>query len=145
MARLEAVPPRVLGNLRAAVQEETANLVAYIKDQKLSGQVLQSRSGHLRDSVNPDFQESETSVVGSAGTEVSYAGVHEYGGVYNIREHERRLTMAWGRPVKEPRLITVQGHVAHYPERSFLRSSLEENAERIKANLAAALAAGVQK
>jgi phage gpG-like protein len=144
--RLEEVPPRVLGLVRQAVMAETINLVREAK-QKVSGPVLKTKTGTLRRGVNAAFEDTDTSIVGSAGigkAVAKYPAVHEYGGTFTIREHTRRMTMAWGRAVANPRQISVRAHTATYPERSYLRSSLRENEARIKAAIDAAVSRGVK-
>lgn len=143
---LGQVHPRVHGLVRQAVMAETINLVS-VEKGKVSGPVLKTKSGTLRRGINPQFEETETSITGSAGIgkeAAKYPAVHEFGGTFTIREHTRRMTQAWGRAVKNPRQITVRAHAAIYPERSYLRSSLRENEARIKGNIAQAVSQGVQ-
>ena len=146
IAGLQQVHPRVLGLLRSTVRAETLNLVREAK-QKVSGPVLKTKTGTLRRGINDAFEETDTSIVGSAGigkAEAKYPAVHEFGGMVTVREHTRRMTMAWGRAVKTPRQISVRAHTATYPERSYLRSTLLENYERIRRALETAVSQGVK-
>ena len=146
ITHLGEVHPRTHGFVRQAVMKETMHLVREEK-QKVSGPVLKTKTGTLRRGINAAFEDTDTSIVGSAGigkAEAKYPAVHEYGGTVTVREHTRRMTMAWGRAVANPRQISVRAHTATYPERSYLRSSLRENEPRIKANIAAAVAQGVK-
>jgi phage gpG-like protein len=142
IARLERVPEQVRGALRRAISIQAFDLMAYVKASKLSGQVLRTRSDHLRGGINVKL--SGDGLSARVGPNVKYARVHEYGGAFTIREHMRMMTQAFGRPVKEPRKISVREHVARYPERSFLRSSLRENEGRIRAAIEAAVTEGVK-
>jgi phage gpG-like protein len=146
IVHLEEVHPRVDSLVRQAVRAETLNLVREAKE-KVSGPVLKTKTGTLRRGINAEFEETDTSIIGSAGigkAEAKYPAVHEFGGTVTVREHTRRMTMAWGRAVKTPRQISVRAHTATYPERSFLRSTLRENEARIKAAIAAAVTQGVK-
>jgi len=142
IARLERVPPQVTGALRRAISIQAFDLMGYVKANKLSGQVLRNRSDHLRGSINVELGGDGLSA--RVGTGVVYGRVHEYGGAFTIREHMRMMTQAFGRAVKEPRKISVREHIARYPERSFLRSSLRENEGRIRAAIEAAVTEGVK-
>ncbi len=115
-------------------------ILAHVKAEKLSGQVLKNKTGRLRRSVNFRETESETEIGGSVGTNVEYAAAHEYGfqGTVNVRAHLRSITQAFGRPI-EPKQITVSAHpmTMNIAEKSFLRSSLNDFREKIKNEYAA--------
>lgn len=146
IVKLGQVEPRVRGRLWAAVKAETINLVREAR-LKASGPVLRVRTDKLRGGINPKFDESEIAITGSAGInagKAKYPAVHEYGGTVTIREHLRMMRVAFGRPVKVPRKISVRAHSATYPERSYLRSSLRENEARIRTALRNAVATGVK-
>ena len=105
----------------------------HVTTQKLSGQVLNRRTGRLRNSINSRVTTGPSEVSASVGTGVQYAAAHEYGVQRNVvvTVHHRMQTMAWGKPMKNPREVLVNQHVAHMnlPERSFLRSSLQDKKE----------------
>jgi phage gpG-like protein len=128
--------------VREAVEKEAIRLTRYVKEMKLSGQVLKNRTGTLRRKINYRITETETTVVASVGVKLSYAAAHEYGfdGVVDVKEHLREVRMAWGRPIT-PVQAVVRAHTMHMhvPERSFLRSSLRENAPSIREALAEAV------
>ncbi|MGH7192240.1 MAG: phage virion morphogenesis protein, partial [Candidatus Saccharimonadales bacterium] len=63
------------------------------------------------------------------GTNVEYAGIHEYGKTFS-----RMVSEAYGRPMKNPHAVTF-----HYPERSFLRSSLHDLESSIREALRKAI------
>lgn len=129
-----------LGELSGGMQERLVQIMdgvgidvqTYVVTRKLSGQVLNRRSGALSASINQKVRQSAQSVTAVIGSNLEKGGynvLHEYG-AYNavVPLHERMQTMAWGKPMKNPRLVFVNAHVAHYPERSYLRSSLRESA-----------------
>jgi phage gpG-like protein len=143
--RLRSIGPRVRENLINAVKIQWMLLQSHVVTQKLSSQVLHRVTGNLASSIHvggPNtasaFEETPVSLVGRVGTKVRYAKVHEYGGAIQIKAHERRMTMVFGRPVAQ-RMISVGSYTAHYPERSFLRSSLQERADSIRVALKAAV------
>lgn len=119
------MPNRLREEMVTATKRFLLKLTKRVKE-KLSGQVLNVRTGRLRRSIHMEVNESVTSVVGTVGTNVIYARPHEYGGPVTVKEHLRTVKQAWGRPLKEPKQVTVRSHVKNLPERSFLRSSLLE-------------------
>lgn len=137
IADLNGLQPKLLKQVQDAVKASAYEVQA-LTMQKLSGDVLNVRTGRLRRSINVKFNTSETGAEATIGTNVEYARVHEYGGLVRIKEHMRMMTQAFGRPVKEPREIPVAAHDVNYPERSFLRSSLKELAPKIIAQIKAA-------
>lgn len=61
---------------------------------------------------------------------VPYWKVIEYGfkGIQRIREHLRRITMAWGKRI-EPKVVSVRAHnrKVNRPEKAILRKNLKKN------------------
>lgn len=143
--RIGAFGPKIQGGLEKAIRRLTIELLAQVKAQKLSGQVLNVKTGRLRRSITQRIDGAgSASVTGTVGTNVAYGKVHEFGGPQTIRAHQRMMTKAWGKPVKEPRLISVRAHIAKYPERSFLRSALADLEPKIKATLQGAVTEAVK-
>lgn len=133
--RFAAMPERLRERLRREITELTVDLQSHVKADKLSGQVLNVRTGNLRRNINTRVQETATSITGTVGTNVEYARIHEYGGT--MKEHLRTITHAFGRPLKQAKTIKVGGYTV--PERSFLRSSLADRRAIIEGRIAAAL------
>lgn len=135
IARFKGMPGRLREELRNGIGRAVLKLQAYVKDGKLSGQVLNVRTGRLRRSIAQQVTDEGQRVVGIVGTNVVYARVHEYGfsGTVDVREHLRRA--------KSGALQAVRGHSRHVnlPERSFLRSALEDMAPDIRAEVEASL------
>ena len=115
--------------LRQGMQIAMFDLQRYVKQEKLSGQVLKVRTGNLRSNINQTVEDQGGQIVGSVGTNVKYGRVHEYGGTVSIPEHDRRLMSG--------KTVTVRAHTATFPARSFLRSSLSDRRDRIIATLEA--------
>jgi phage gpG-like protein len=117
-------------------------LVRYVKEHKLSGQVLHVRTGTLRRKINYRVTQTAAAITGQVGVKLSYAAAHEYGldVEEQVREHLRTAKMAFGRPIA-PVTFSVRAHTRHMklPERSFLRSSLREMTPEIQAMIRAAV------
>lgn len=132
------IHPRYMKDLITRVRRQGLGLARYVKAGKLSGQVLKTKTGTLRRKVNFQMEVTDTMVIGSVGVgmeEAKYARIHEYGGTVTIKEHLRRIKQAFGRPLKDPKTITVKAHSAHFPERSYLRSALKDMETEIKTDL----------
>ena len=133
--RLRGMPEEVQRALLAKVHALTLELEAHVKMDKLSGQVLHVITGRLRRSIYSDVRTEGDAVIGrvfSSG-DVPYAAIHEFGG--RTAPHDIY-------PVKKQALSFMQSgkrafyrHVRHpgsrIPERSYLRSSLDDMRDRI--------------
>jgi phage gpG-like protein len=116
--------------LKQLIQRLTFKLLAMVKAEKLSGQVLNVKTGKLRRSINAKFENSGNT--GTVGTNLIYAKVHENGGPIEIGAHMRMMKQAFGKPVKVPREIPISAHIANFPEKSFLRSALKDLEPKIQ-------------
>lgn len=132
MAKISDIVNRLAPALERAMKNEMVRVSDYVRSQKLSGQVLNRRSGDLSRSITGQASVTGTgTVTGTVGTKgIPYAAIHEFGGSY-----WRVMDQAFGRPIV-PRSVhwTV-------PERSYLRTSANENAERVSAALRLAASA----
>jgi phage gpG-like protein len=140
VARFRAMSQTMRQSLVDVMRKVWYDLQGYVVTSKLSGQVLRRVTGNLASSIHEGGPNSTTAftdegfqLVGKVGTRVKYAAIHEYGFSGEI---SRTVTQAWGRPVKNPHKITYH---ATFPERSFLRSGLEDMSTRIKNDIAAAV------
>jgi phage gpG-like protein len=126
---LQAKVPALNTAVRTSVTRATFALVAYVKANKLSGQVLKVKTGTLRRKINGRVTETSNSITGQVGVKLAYAAAHEYGfdGTESVRAHLRTIKQALGRLIA-PVTVSVKGFTRHVrlPERSFLRSSLRE-------------------
>ena len=140
IARLTAWTPNVRQALVKVVTKEAVRLQAHVVKDKLTGQVLHVRTGTLRRSINMRVEESHTSVLGMVGTNVWYGKVHEFG--EDIPAHQRLMTQVFGRQLKYPMYVNVKAY--RMPERSFLRSALEDNLPNIRQALHDAVVSAVK-
>lgn len=140
LAYMAGIFPRVRAAARQSITRSLFELVAEVKSQKLSGQVLRNRTGRLRRSIHKsDVVDSGNEISGTVGTNVQYAAVHEYGfaGTVTVKAHMRMIKQAWGKALKNPHEVSVRSHgrQVNLPERSFLRSALKEMAPAFIARL----------
>ena len=138
-ARFDAYPAALQAALGAKATELATALADLVKD-KLSGAVLNAGSGALRDSIAASVTADADGILALVASEgdVKYAAIQEYGGKTSAHEIL---------PVKGDVLAFVAGNGQHFarrvehpgsviPERSYLRSSLEDMKDEILAALA---------
>ena len=153
VAHLGAIPEQAQAVLRTEVSSLTEELLRLVRQNKLSGQVLNVRTGTLRRAINQQVDASADIITGRVGVKLVYAGIHEYGGTIQrkLREAKVRFRVnAKGEMMKRGNLLTfakkghkrvqertvsVGAHSIQMPERSFLRSSLAEMTPVIQARL----------
>ncbi len=134
-ARLGAFPAELLADLNAKAAMLAGALADKVKDDKLSGQVLNALSGDLRASIVSEASVDGDDVVGSVGStgDVKYAAIQEYGGKTAAHEilpsKAEALAFIVGGALRFARRVEHPGSVI--PERSYLRSSLEEMTDEI--------------
>lgn len=121
-----------------AVKDEMVKLADYVRATKLQGNPLNHRTGRLSRSVTgrADIDGTDT-INGSIGVsldEVPYAAVHEFGGTFNVPAYVREVDKVFGRSVK-PFEQNVRAHTATYPQRAFLKPSMDERRDAILASL----------
>jgi len=134
---LQSAGMRVREAVRTGVQR-AGDLVLTRAKEKLSGEVLRNRTGQLRRSINQRFRDSGTRIETQVGTNVKYAAIHEYGfdGPETVKAHARKISHAFGRTIA-PTVVQVRSFErrVRMPERSFLRSSLNELRPQIEATI----------
>ena len=125
---IEKYAPQIRARLRRNMEGFLIELEGYVKEKKLTGQVLHVVTGTLRRSIHHFLRETEEAIIGSvaSGREAPYAAPHEFGGTFVIPSHRRTITQAFGRQLKTPSTFTVRQHMAIFPERSFMRTSVRE-------------------
>ncbi len=148
LERLRALPDAVNSGLLRGITQLGIELQRHVQEDKLSGQVLRSRTGSLKSSIDLRVDQSSGAITASVFSDSRYAGVQEYGfaGTVSVRASLRRIREAFGRPIAE-KTISVRAYDRRMdlPERSFLRSALEDMAPAIRDEVEAVLAAGVSQ
>lgn len=123
---------RVQVAVKSALDVWAMELAGYIKADKLSGQLLNRRSGRLSSSVHPVNEQSSGSVSGGAGggAGVPYAKIHEFGGMIPAHQIVAKNAQALSFTVDGIRRFakSVQIPDVQMPERSYMRSSLRDKA-----------------
>ena len=130
IAKLNAMPG---GTRQGIVRALTRFMLQFDRrvKQKLSGEVLNVRSGVLRASVHTEVKESATEVIGTEGTNVKYARFHEYG-VPHSWEIRPRSARALAFEVGGQTIFRMRVTHPGLPERSFLRSAQREMTGQFK-------------
>ena len=148
LERLRALPDAINSGLLRGITQLGIELQRHVQEDKLSGQVLRSRTRSLKSSIDLRVDQSSAAITASIFTDSRYAGVQEYGfaGTVSVRASLRRIREAFGRPITE-KTISVRAYDRRMdlPERSFLRSALEDMAPAIRDEVEAVLAAGVSQ
>ncbi len=140
-ARLDAFPAALAAAIADKAQALGEALADKVRNEKLSGQVLNARSGALRDSIEAQVLrdgDDIAAMVASVG-DVKYAAIQEYGGKTSAHEilpsKGSALAFVAGGAMRFARKVEHPGSMI--PERSYLRSSLAEMSAEIVAALAA--------
>jgi len=141
-AALSAYPQAIAAALAGKAEILSTALVDKIRNEKLSGDPLQSRSGALAASIAAEVAADPDQIVATiASSGVKYAAIQEYGG--QTSPHEIL-------PTKGDVLAFVVNGAQHFarriehpgstiPERSYMRSSLDEMNDEIVAELSDAV------
>jgi phage gpG-like protein len=147
-----------LGDLPASVLAVVAATSAVLADelrdlvhQKLTGGVLQTRTGALAASIGvdgPTLTGDQVVTTIYSGGDLKYAAIQEFGGVTSphdiLPDRAKALAFLAGGQQVFARVVHHPG--SRIPERSYLRSSLAEMTGQIEADIkAAALGAIAQK
>lgn len=147
LARLGNIPAKYRAALSQKITVLRLQLEGTVKT-KLSGQVLNVKTGNLRRSIFSTQEESPTSVVASvaSSSEIRYARIHEYGG--KTAAHEilpvKANVLAFMIGGKQVFAKRVNHPGSRMPQRSFMRSSLKDMAPQIRAGMEEAVKGAVQ-
>lgn len=127
-------PERVEESVYRTMLKIVIRLQRHVVMNKLQGQVLHHRTGHLQHSVTfkVDRETGEVTGIVGVGKEAPYGKVHEYGGTFEIPEHLAHWVKGPGHG-RTAHLAswTVRSHSATFPARSFLRTSLDDERPQI--------------
>ena len=148
LSRLQSLPAAVEDGLARALARLSLDLEAAVA-RKLSGEVLQTRGGALRASVESTLSSSNGAAELLLGSALPYSAFQEYGfkGTESVRAQLRTIRAAFGRPLRQgSEQIAVKPYTRRidYPAHSFLRSALAELAPEIEAELRDAVAEALQ-
>ncbi len=128
------------GEIQKGIGRIALKLLTRVK-QKLSGEVLNVRTGRLRRSITQRVESSADEISGIVGTNVFYGKFHEYGQSIKDDLKKHRDGFKSGLTASKP-AVSPDG----LPPRSFLRSALAELKKEgvIDAEIDAAVARAVQ-
>ncbi len=139
--RFARLPGAIREALAQRIEDLAQRLEQRIKDN-LSGAVLQAKSGTLRDSIEMRLEPSAAALVARS----KYAAAQEYGfvGEESVCAHSREIREAFGRAIA-PKTVFVRAfsRAMDLPERSYMRSALEEMQDEIAAALSDAVEEGL--
>jgi len=144
---LAALPERLHAALAAKAGVLAAELQARIQ-QKLSGGVLNMKSGVLAGSIGMALDETSTGIAARFFTspDVKYAAIHEFGGTIPphqiVPDKARALAFLVGG--KQAFAARVNLPAIAMPERSYMRSSLAGMADEIRDELDATVVEALQ-
>ena len=142
VAKIDRIDASTRTALRGAIVSITRELTARVQ-AKLSGGVLNYRSGALYRSIKANLVENPTSIYGRVYSDgsVPYARIHEYGGT--IQHPGSSKFQAWQGPAGWVFTHFTRPHAIPIPQRSYLRSSLAEMQGEIVARLTTAVRSAV--
>jgi phage gpG-like protein len=142
LARLHAMAGEANSGVVRAISRLAIDLQRKVQQDELTGEVLSARSGSLKSSIDLRVDQSTSTVTATVFSDSRYARVHEFGfaGTVNVKASLRTITKVFGLPIP-PKMINVRAHSRKMdlPERSFLRTALEDMAPAIKDEVGAAL------
>lgn len=128
-AKIERMSDDIKIKLRVTMTDVVNLLQNKIVDDKLNGGALNRRTGNLYRSIKSEIIESENSITGRVFTTgIPYAPIHEYGGTIKTR---------LGTGAKPPRRLGKAEVIM--PQRSYMRSSLQELRDSIIEQLSIAV------
>ena len=143
LERLRALPEAINSGMARSITQLGIDLRRNVRQDKLSGQVLRSRTGALKSSIDLRVDQGARIVSASVFTDLRYGAAQEYGfaGTVSVGASLRWIREAFGRPIAE-KTISVRAHNRRMdlPERSFLRSVLEDMTPAIRAAVEAGVA-----
>jgi phage gpG-like protein len=144
LAKLTGARRELINRLGTTMLREMDKTRAYAIANRMAhdpgppGDLLHQRTGHLANSLHADARADADKVVGSLGVGVPYGPVHELGLTVAVPAHAQLRTQVFGRTV-EPFTVDVRAHQASYPQRAYIRPSLEARKNEILASLVAAV------
>ena len=140
--RLASAPAAIQSALAAKAAGLAERLRAHVADDKLSGQVLQSRTGALKASIAAEVDDAAGQVIARvfSSSDLKYAAIQEYGGhtaPHDIVPDKAKALafLVHGAPVFA-KIVHHPG--SQIPARSYLRSALADMGDQIIAEFTTA-------
>ena len=146
---LEALPQSVHDALLESMDALRLLLEDKVVNDKLSGQVLNAKTGALQRSIVSGLNDDDTAVYGWVGSsgDVSYAAIQEFGGktaAHDIMpDKAKALAFLVGGKKIFAKIVHHPGSVI--PERSYLRSALADMEDEIVAEATEAVRTGLEQ
>jgi phage gpG-like protein len=148
-ARLAALPDDLRAALAEKIDALAQEILAQIVGVNLSGGVLNARTGALRNSIElrRDDQESAFNVEIATDGSAPYDAIQEYGGKTAAHEivPDKATALAFMFGGKQVFARRVQHPGSQIPERSYMRSALEDRGDDIQQALGEILAKAAQR
>lgn len=150
MERLAGAGARVQRSILNVVDRQNEFTIGAITSQRLSRrgpETLGVVTNRLRSSIRASKSLiSGDTIRATIGSNVAYAGVHEFGIDANVtvRAHSRTITQVFGKRI-DPRASTVRSHTRHmlFPARAYIRKTVEERATHYATALTTAATEGL--
>lgn len=148
IARLEAMPASVAASLLRKVHVLVLKLQTYIQRDKLSGQVLNRKSGRLMRSIQTKVEQVASAIYGIVfqSADVPYGRIHEFGGRTAphviLPKKAQVLAFNWNGADVFFRKVNHPG--SQMPERSYMRSGLKDMSIEISTGLKMAVIEGLE-
>jgi len=128
--KFDAMPDLMRKALVRKVYELTLRLESHVKNDKLSGQVLNTKSGRLKRSIQHSVFDGGDKIIGQvfSTNDVPYNAIHEYGGrtpphdIFPVKA--QALAFMYNGKMTFAKVVHHPGSLM--PERSYLRSSLQD-------------------
>ena len=138
--RISQLGGKVQDELKISVTRAAIMLLSFVKASKLSGGVLNVKTGRLRRSINQQVKSDDKSVIGQVGTNVNYGRFWELGFDRKLGAGTRGGPGARGGKVLTGKSLASYNakHPAgtkHEAPRSFLASSLADKRAEIVAEI----------
>lgn len=139
--------------VQLALQKEISTIILklerHIKADKLSGQVLNVRSGNLRRSIHARLpvEVSGPTVTGKVGQsgDIKYGAIHEFGGTTpaHVIEAKRANVLAFVMGGKTVFAKRVNHPGSKMPQRSYMRTGLADMRDEIATRISGAVKRGI--
>jgi phage gpG-like protein len=148
LQKVRSFPAKMAQAVAKALDRRNELTVGQIQATKLSRKgptTLGVVTNRLRSSVRPALAQvaSDTRIVSAIGSNVKYAGAHEYGftGSVPVKAHTRKVTQVFGRELKSPITAAVKAHPMkmNVAARAPISTGITEQAPKYSADISRAI------